>query len=153
MKNVFNKEQFQNDLESRLDLLTDTEVGVNNGQLYSFFDYFLTKYEDKYPKTEWMQTLDSDESLKTALRTLMVYSTLALTIHDDCVFDAAVEVFPVRKVPSKFVQLMKDVLEQIEQNPAEDTRKLFIQGLGSNQFPMRMDFLRKSLNNVLIGEL
>lgn len=149
----FDKDKFQQDLESRLDLMVTSEVAVNNGQLYSFFDYFLNKYSDKYDKETWQQKLETDENLKIALRVLMVFSTLALTIHDDRVFSAAVEVFPTKKIVSEYVQLAKDVLEQIEKNPADDTRKLFIQGLGSNQFPMRMDYLQKSLNNVLVEVL
>lgn len=150
MSNNFDSSKFKSDLAARLGQMIHTEQAVNNGQLQSFFEYFLGKNEDKYNKDEWLAKLEN-EDLKIALRLIMIYSTMALTVHDDRVFAAAVEVFPMDKIAPEFVVVAKDTLQHIQDNPADDTRKLFIQGLGSQQFPMRMDFLRKSLNNALAG--
>ncbi len=143
--NVF-KETFYKNLMSMI----HTDVAVNNGQLHSFYTYFLSKYPEKYPETEWAQKIEEPD-LQSVLRLLMVYSTLALTVHDDEIYDAAVEVCPMSIIPMKYVGFAKDILDHIEKNPADDTRKIYIQGLGSRQFPLRMNFLAKSLNNVLVG--
>ena len=150
MINNIERNKFKDDLTARLLHMINTDAAVNDGQLSSFYGYFLSKHEEKYPETEWLSKLD-DEKLKCVLRLVMVYSTLALTVHDDNIFGAAVEVFPMDLIPACYVTFAKDAFKHIEENPADDTRKLFIQGLGSQQFPMRMDFLRKSLNNALVG--
>ena len=143
--------KFKEELSSRIINMINTEDAVNNGQLYSFFEYFLSKNKD-YDSADWLKKLE-DERLRVVLRILMVYSTMALTIHDDKIFAAAVELLPTNLIPAEYVKVAKDTLRHIEENPADETRTLFIQGLGSQQFPMRMAFLSKTLNNALMGVL
>ena len=136
---MFNKTEFQHDLVQNLGLMINSEESVNNGQLLNFLTYF----EHRTGTTMSIETLLSDNGFVRALRMLMLYNALALSLHEAQVYAAAVEVFPLTEIPPEHAALLLAILEHIKTNPMQIQANLE-QAL-SDPLHQRMDLLRQSL--------
>lgn len=136
---TFNKTEFQHDLAQNVQLMISNEDAVNNGQLFNFLTYF----EHSSGTTIDIDALLQDEGFVRALRMLMLYNALALSLHEAQVFAAAVEVFPLTDIPPQHSTLLLAILDHIQINPMQ------IQPALEQALPdllhNRMDLIRQSL--------
>lgn len=111
---TFNKYEFQEIITESLRSMVDADEVINDGQLLNFLTYF--------QHTNPQLTLDLDSLLGDlgfvrSIRMLMVYNTLALTLHEPSVYVAAVEVFPLEDIPAEYASLLLAILEHMQTNP------------------------------------
>lgn len=142
---AFNKTQFQQELRANLTGLLAGEEAVNRGQLEAFLMYFAGEHPEQYQEAEVLSMLD-DAGFTRAMKLVMIYSTLALTVHDAAVYNAALEVFPMDEIPVAHAVFIIAVLDHIRDNPAEETRHFFLQGLADGQLSSRIGQLRTVLS-------
>lgn len=136
---TFNKTEFQHDLAQNVLLMSRNEDAVNNGQLLNFLTYF----EHARGETIGIETLLQDEGFLRALRMLMLYNALAVSLHEAQVYAAAVEVFPLNEIPRQHSTLLLAILEHIQVNPMQ-IQPALEQAL-SDPLHQRMDLLKQSL--------
>lgn len=136
---TFNKIEFQQELVQNLQDMVSSEESVNNGQLFNFLTYF----EHRSGNFIGIESLLEDNSFVRALRMMMLYNALALSLHDAQVYAAAVEVFPLAEIPPQYATLLLSILEHIQTNPMN------IQPSLEQAFPdplhQRMNLLKQSL--------
>ena len=116
-----------------------SEDAVNNGQLLNFLTYF----EHTQGHSIGIETLLQDEGFVRALRTLMLYNALAVSLHEAQVYAAAVEVFPFNEIPRQHSALLLAILEHIQVNPMQ-IQPALEQAL-SDPLHQRMELLKQSL--------
>ena len=112
---VFNKTEFQTELSKSIEIMISGDAVINDAQLLHFVDYF--HYKNPNYTLDDLKSYLEETSFKKALRMLMVYNTLALTLHDPYVYAAAVEVFPLDAIPAARATLLLAILNHIQQNP------------------------------------
>lgn len=142
---AFDKTHFQQELRTNLTGLLSSETAVNRGQLEAFLLYFSSEHPDSYSSDAVLALLD-DDAFTRAMKLVMIFSSLALTIHDGAVFNAALEVFPAEEIPAAHATFVIAVLDLIRDNPAEETRQFFMQGLADGQLSVRIGQLRTLLS-------
>lgn len=141
----FDKTQFQDELRNNLTGLLAGEDAVNRGQLEAFLLHFANAYPEKYDAATVLASLN-DASFTRSMKLVMIYTTLALTIHDTVVYNAALEAFPSDEIPALQAKFVIAVLDHIRDNPVEETRSFFQQGLAEGQLAVRIGQLRTLLN-------
>lgn len=135
----FNKTEFQHELAQNMQLMISSEESVNNGQLLNFLTYF----EHRSGNTIGIEELLQEEGFVRALRMLMLYNALALSLHEAQVYAAAVEVFPLTEIPPQHASLLLAILEHIQANPMQ-IQPALEQAL-PDPLHQRMDLLKQSL--------
>ncbi len=138
---TFNKTEFQHDLIQNVKLMISDESVVNNGQLLNFLTYF--EHASEPQRDINIDGLLQDEGFVRALRMVMLYNALALSLHDAQVYAAAVEVFPLADVPPEHSALLLAILDHIKVNPMQ-IQPALEQAL-PDPLSHRMDLLKQSL--------
>ena len=138
---TFNKTEFQHDLVQNVQLMISDESVVNNGQLLNFLTYF--EHTSDTLRDINIDGLLQDEGFVRALRMVMLYNALALSLHDAQVYAAAVEVFPLADVPAEHSSLLLAILDHIKDNPMQ-IQPALEQAL-PDPLSHRMDLLKQSL--------
>lgn len=136
---TFNKTEFQHDLAQNVLLMSRNEDAVNDGQLLNFLTYF----EHVQGNPIGIEALLQDEGFVCALRMLMLYNALAVSLHEAQVYAAAVEVFPLNEIPRQHSTLLLAILEHIQVNPMQIQPAL--EHALSDPLHQRMDLLKQSL--------
>lgn len=136
---TFNPTEFQQELVQNVQLMIGSEEAINNGQLLNFLTYF----EHKHGSPINIPALLQDEGFVRALRMLMLYNALALSLHEAQVYAAAVEVFPIGEIPPQHSALLLSILEHIQENPMQIQPAL--ESALADPLHVRMDLLKQSL--------
>lgn len=136
---TFNKTEFQHDLVQNVQRMISSEEAINNGQLFNFLTYF--EHEAATPLD--IDALLLDNGFVRALRMMMLYNALALSLHEAQVYAAAVEVFPLTEVPTEHSTLLLSIMEHIQRSPMPMQNALE-QALG-DPLHQRMELLKQSL--------
>ena len=138
---TFNKTEFQHDLIQNVKLMISDESVVNNGQLLNFLTYF--EHTSDTLRDINIDGLLQDEGFVRALRMVILYNALALSLHDAQVYAAAVEVFPLAAIPAEHSSLLLAILGHIQANPMQ-VQPALEQAL-PDPLSHRMDLLKQSL--------
>ena len=138
---TFNKTEFQHDLVQNVQLMISDESVVNNGQLLNFLTYF--EHTSDTLRDINIDGLLQDEGFVRALRMVILYNALALSLHDAQVYAAAVEVFPLAAIPAEHSSLLLAILDHIKANPMQ-VQPALEQAL-PDPLSHRMDLLKQSL--------
>lgn len=138
---TFNKTEFQHDLVQNVQLMISDESVVNNGQLLNFLTYF--EHTSDTLRDINIDGLLQDEGFVRALRMVILYNALALSLHDAQVYAAAVEVFPLAAIPAEHSSLLLAILGHIQANPMQ-VQPALEQAL-PDPLSHRMDLLKQSL--------
>ena len=138
---TFNKTEFQHDLIQNVQLMISDESVVNNGQLLNFLTYF--EHTSDTLRDINIDGLLQDEGFVRALRMVILYNALALSLHDAQVYAAAVEVFPLATIPAEHSSLLLAILDHIQANPMQ-VQPALEQAL-PDPLSHRMDLLKQSL--------
>lgn len=142
---AFNKEHFQQELADKLEDLLAGETAINSGQLHNFLKYIQSQNEDKYSDAALLAVL-ADVNYMRAMRLVMVYTTMALTIQDQTIFNAALEVFPVAEIKNECTAFILDVLDHIRDLPENEVHTYFNEGLTDGLHGLRLGQVRALLS-------
>jgi hypothetical protein len=139
----FDKHAFQNDLRSHIPAIVQNDLTINQGQLNNVLEGMEGDYP-KYDEEHRLRILKDNEAC-TALRLLLVYYTFALTLGNDDVYAASLEIFPMDSVNIAHADLILDVLNHTEANPTA-LRQLFQEDIPS-ELHDRLDALRAAIRS------
>ena len=107
--------------------------------MLNFLQYF-AYVEDKDMD---ISKLVSDESFGRSLRTIMIFATLALSLHDTTAYAYAIEVFPIANISPEHASLLLQIVDHIQSNPLQVQSSL--ESALADPLSERMALLKHSL--------
>lgn len=138
----FDKETFQIELRSNIDRIIAEGETVSINQLVDFLEYF----QAQRPSQEDITVNLKDQGFRDTLRVVMIYATLAMTLDEQVAFGAALEIFPIAKIPAQWAVFAIEVLDHIRDTPSSETREFFTDGQPADQMVQRIGDVRSVLS-------
>jgi hypothetical protein len=136
----FEKDAFQLELRGNIErLLTDSTV--SSDQLAEFMAYF----QSGRPLSQDTTVNLEDPTFTNALKVVMAYATLAISLQDNAPFDAALEIFPVAMVSATWAPLFIDLVDHIRDAPSSPMREFFTSNQPEHEIDSRIERLRHVL--------
>lgn len=138
----FDKEKFQLELRDNIERILAEDQAVSIGQLVDFLEYFQAQRQSQDDLTANLK----DRSFTVALRAVMLYATLAMSLQEQSAFGAALEVFPLNAIPSQWAGMTLEVLDHIRDTPPNEYSEFFTSGQPVEQVAQRIGDLRSVLS-------